>query len=103
MLRQLPQGLATWVTEGGTNLSAGQRQWIRLARGLMGNPPILLLDEPTAHLEPEVSAAFAEVLRRYDGTILFTTRDPLIAAVADRVVSLEAGRLVSDTGPGRAR
>ena len=103
VLRQLPQGLATWVTEGGTNLSAGQRQWIRLARGLMGNPPILLLDEPTAHLEPEVSAAFAEVLRRYDGTILFTTRDPLIAAVADRVVSLEAGRLVSDTGPGRAR
>lgn len=99
MLSQVPQGLTTWITEGGTNLSIGQRQWIMLARGLMGNPPILLLDEPTAHLGTAAVDALIDFLRRYDGTVLFTTQDPRLAAVADRVVTLVAGRVVPDGSP----
>lgn len=94
MLEELPYGLQTWITEGGHNLSYSQRQRIALGRALMGNPPILLLDEPTLGLDPKAKAAFAAILTRYDGTVLLATQDPQEIALADKVAVLEKGSLL---------
>jgi len=91
MLPDLPYGLQTWVTEGGLNLSYSQRQRIALARALVGNPPILLLDEPTLGLDQKAKADFAAILARYDGTVLIATQDPREIAMANAVVVLKGG------------
>ncbi|MEO5316822.1 ABC transporter ATP-binding protein [Pseudarthrobacter sp. CC12] len=91
MLPDLPYGLQTWVTEGGLNLSYSQRQRIALARALVGNPPILLLDEPTLGLDQKAKADFAAILARYDGTVLIATQDPREIAMANTVVVLKGG------------
>jgi ATP-binding cassette subfamily B protein len=95
VLADLPDGIDTWVTEGGRNLSLAQRQRIALARALMGNPTILLLDRPTAGLDEASRQAFHETLRRHQGTTLLATHDPDELALADQVWLLEAGRLTA--------
>jgi ABC-type multidrug transport system fused ATPase/permease subunit len=94
MIKRLPQGLDTWVTEGGRNLSAGQRQRIALARALVGNPTILLLDEPTAWLDPAEREVFQQIIARHRGTILLVTQDPWELSLADQVWVMDGGRLV---------
>lgn len=93
LLAQLPDGLATWVVEDGRNLSVGQRQRIALGRALLGNPPILLLDEPTANLDPEARASFRDIVARHHGTVLLATNDPDEVALADQVWYLDGGRV----------
>jgi ABC-type multidrug transport system fused ATPase/permease subunit len=93
MLADLPFGLQTWVAEGGLNLSRSQRQRIALARALMGNPPILLLDEPTTGLDAAAKQVFATMLKRFDGTVLLATQDPQELALADRIVVLSKGTI----------
>lgn len=93
MLLDLPFGLQTWLTEGGLNLSKSQRQRIALARALMGNPPILLLDEPTLGLDPAAKQTFATMLRRFDGTVLLATQDPHELVLADKIVVLSKGTI----------
>jgi ATP-binding cassette, subfamily B, bacterial len=92
----LPGGLEGWITEGGMNLSAGERQRVAVARALMGNPPLLLLDEPTANLDAAAAARIRSLLARHNGTVLMVTRDPADAAIADRVWRMEEGRIVQD-------
>jgi ABC-type multidrug transport system fused ATPase/permease subunit len=94
VLASLPNGIESWVTEGGSNLSSGQRQRIALARAMVGNPPLLLLDEPGANLDPASREAFRHMLVRHAGTVLLVTHDPIEMALADQVWRLEAGRLV---------
>ena len=91
----LPDGMEGWVTEGGMNLSVGQRQLLALGRAMLGQPPILLLDEPLANLDPRSQEIAQAALRRYLGTVLFVTHDPATADTADQVWRLERGRLVS--------
>jgi ABC-type multidrug transport system fused ATPase/permease subunit len=93
LLAELPDGLATWVVEGGRNLSAGQRQRIALGRALLGNPPILLLDEPTANLDPHSRATFRTIIGRHHGTVLLVTNDADEIALADQVWTLDGGRV----------
>ncbi|MET3204052.1 MULTISPECIES: ABC transporter ATP-binding protein [unclassified Arthrobacter] len=92
-LADLPYGPQTWIAEGGLNLSKSQRQRIALARALMGNPPILLLDEATLGLDKAAKEAFATTLRRFQGTVLLATQDPQELALADKIVVLSKGTI----------
>ncbi len=93
VIADLPNGLDTWISEGGKNLSVAQRQRIAFARALLGNPPILLLDDPTTGLDPEGKAEFRGMMAHHQGTVLHVTNDPDEIALADQVWVLERGEV----------
>jgi ATP-binding cassette subfamily B protein len=97
----LPDGFDSGVGDDGLRLSAGQRQRIALARALLGAPPLLALDEPTSHLDPETADHVLDNLTSLDPhpTLLLITHDPLVARRADRLVEVRGGR-VRDAVPG---
>jgi ATP-binding cassette, subfamily C, bacterial CydD len=94
-VRDLPAGYGTVVGAGGHGLSAGQRQRLGLARALLRDAPLLVMDEPTVHLDPAAAARVAATVEALRGTrtVLLITHDPHLAARADRVVRLAAGRV----------
>lgn len=98
LLDTLADGLDTSIGEGGATLSGGQLQRLSIARALLLDPAVLILDEPVAHLdalaEAELNAAVRE-LRRGRTTILIAHRASTIRS-ADRVMLIEAGRVVAD-------
>jgi thiol reductant ABC exporter CydD subunit len=104
-VRRLPEGYATVVGGGGRGLSAGQRQRLGLARALLREVDLLVLDEPTVHLDPVATARVAATVETLRGTrtVLLITHDHDLAARADRVLWLEAGRLEvpADAAAGR--
>ncbi|MGX8907187.1 thiol reductant ABC exporter subunit CydD [Streptomyces netropsis] len=92
----LPQGLDTLVGEHGARMSGGQRQRLALARALLADFPVLVLDEPAEHLDlPTADALTADLLAATEGrtTVLITHRLAGLAAV-DEVIVLERGRAV---------
>ncbi|WP_190134540.1 thiol reductant ABC exporter subunit CydD [Streptomyces longispororuber] len=94
--RSLPDGLDTLVGEHGARLSGGQRQRLALARALLADFPVLLLDEPAEHLDlPTADALTADLLAATEGrtTLLITHRLAGLDKV-DEVIVLEAGRVV---------
>ena len=95
-LRELPQGLDTFLGEDGARLSGGQRQRIAIARALLRDAPILLLDEATSALDAESERLVQDALDR-----LMKTRTTLVIAhrlatvrAADRIIVMERGRIV---------
>jgi thiol reductant ABC exporter CydD subunit len=87
--------LETPVGEGGGALSAGQRQRVALARALVRRAPLLLLDEPTANLDPAAQAELGRWLRgQCDVTVILAVHSPLLAASADRVAELRDGAIL---------
>ncbi|HYD68996.1 type I secretion system permease/ATPase [Azospirillum sp.] len=93
MILRLPQGYLTRIGTGGLRLSGGQRQRIGLARALFGGPRLIVLDEPSAHLDVEGRRALVtalERLRRDGAATVVVTHDPALAKAADRVLVLGA-------------
>ncbi|HEX9090070.1 MAG TPA: thiol reductant ABC exporter subunit CydC, partial [Anaerolineales bacterium] len=93
---QLPQGYATRIGEGGLGLSAGQAQRIALARAFLKDAPLLILDEPTSHLDPEMDSLLQESLRRLsqNRTVLMIAHHRSSLARADQVIRLNHGQVV---------
>ncbi|TRO96379.1 thiol reductant ABC exporter subunit CydD [Glycocaulis profundi] len=90
----LPEGLETKVGERGHGLSGGQAQRVALARALAVDMKLILLDEPTAHLDGEAEARFLEALKTAAAgrTVLIATHSPAVRAIADAVIELEGAR-----------
>jgi ABC-type multidrug transport system fused ATPase/permease subunit len=101
-VRRLPAGYDTVVGAGGHGLSAGQRQRLGLGRALLRDASLLVLDEPTVHLDQAAAARVATTLETLRGsrTILLLTHDPDLASRADRVLRLRAGRAATLAGAG---
>jgi ATP-binding cassette subfamily B protein len=97
-LRALPEGLDTFMGEGGARLSGGQRQRIAIARALLRDAPLLLLDEATSALDAEserlVQDAF-DRLMAHRTTIVIAHRLATVRA-ADRIVVMDGGRIVEE-------
>jgi ATP-binding cassette subfamily C protein CydD len=95
----LPQGWRTPIGQGGVGLSAGQRQRLALARALLRPASLVVLDEPTAHLDPGtehvVHAAIAR-LRDAGHAVVLVAHRPALVALADRAVTVHDGPLAAD-------
>jgi ATP-binding cassette subfamily C protein CydD len=102
LVAELPRGLATPIGEGGYGLSGGQAQRVAVARAFLRNAPLLLLDEPTAHLDPAVESELLESLRRLalGRTVILASHSAAAHAFAGRRLDLLDGRVV---GPAMAR
>ena len=83
-----------------TQLSGGQCQRVAIARAIVGNPEIILADEPTGNLDSKNSKEIVELLRQFNKalnqTVIIITHDERIALDADRVIAVEDGKIVKD-------
>ena len=95
-LKGLPQGLDTFLGEGGARLSGGQRQRVAIARALLRDAPILLLDEATSALDAESEQLVQQALERLmkDRTTLVIAHRLATVRAADRIVVMDQGRIV---------
>src|SRR5215216_2343129 len=95
---RLPEGSATLDGDRGMTLSGGQRQRIAIARALLADPRILILDDATSSVDPskehEIRAALREVMA--GRTTIIIAHRPATIALADRVVLLDGGRVIAD-------
>ena len=98
----LPEGVATRVGEGGARLSAGEAQRVALARAFLRDAPLVLLDEPTANLDPESAALVGAAIERLSmgRTVVLAAHRLSLALGADRVVVLGEGRILECGTPG---
>lgn len=97
-LRSLPDGLDTYMGEGGARLSGGQRQRIAIARALLRNAPLLLLDEATSALDAESERLVQDALDRLmeDRTTIVIAHRLATVRAADRIVVMDRGRIVEE-------
>ena len=105
VIERLPAGLDTPVGEGGTRLSGGERQRVTIARALIRQAPILLVDEATAALDARNEAVIIDTLHslRQRCTLVVVAHQLGTVAMADHIVVLEAGRVVEQGSPAALR
>ncbi len=99
-LRTHPHGFDLQVGERGMSLSGGQRQAIVIARALLLDPPIILLDEPTSNMDNSTEAVFKNRLSEIlpGKTLLLVTHRSSLLSLVDRLIIIDAGKVVAD-GP----
>ena len=97
MLKNLPNGLNTKVGEGGAKLSGGQRQRVIIARALMHDPQIIILDEATNSLDHSTEVEVLEMLKSLTPkkTIIFVTHNRSISKYFSKYYELTKGRIRS--------
>jgi tungstate transport system ATP-binding protein len=97
-------GLSGYESRDANTLSGGEMQRIALARALVLDPELLLLDEPTANLDPKTAASIDALISRFEGTVIMATHNMLQARrMADRVAVLIEGRLAEVGRPKGCR
>ncbi len=98
----LPDGYASDIGEAGRRLSGGQRQRIAVARALLGDPAVLLLDEPSASLDRQAEQELRKTLVEIGKTrtVIIVTHSPILLAACDDLVALDKGK-VALAGPSR--
>jgi ATP-binding cassette subfamily B protein len=102
-IRGLARGYETEVGERGQMLSAGERQRIALARALLRNPAVIVLDEPTSSLDPATeqniaTELFSSMSRR---TLIIISHRPALVRMADQLVVIQDGRVVEVGRPAQ--
>ena len=100
-----PSGYDLQLKERGDGLSGGQKQSINLARALLHNPNVLILDEPTSSMDQATEAAVINELKSWgtDKTMIMITHRNSLLQLADRVLVIEAGQVLTDTTPEKLR
>jgi ATP-binding cassette subfamily B protein len=95
LVARLPDGLASTLGERGANLSVGERQLLAIARALVYNPPVLVLDEATSSVDPESEWLIREAMKRLLGGRTSLTVAHRLSTVqgADRILVLHRGRI----------
>ncbi|MDO9600261.1 MAG: type I secretion system permease/ATPase [Azoarcus sp.] len=95
-----PRGFDMLVSERGESLSGGQRQGVAIARAVINDPPILLLDEPTASMDHTSEETVKNQLRSYavGRTMIVITHRTSLLDMADRIIVIDAGKVMAD-GP----
>lgn len=94
-IETLPNGYNTILRENGSNISGGQKQMISIARTILTDAEILLLDDITTSLDPDTAKLVPDLIKklRQDHTIIMVTKKPDLMSVADRIVVLEKGKI----------
>ncbi|MEF3100070.1 ATP-binding cassette subfamily C protein LapB [Raoultella ornithinolytica] len=97
-VRKLPLGLEHIIMEGGLGLSGGQRQSLLLARTLLRDPNIILLDEPTSFFDERTEKVFVEQLAEWAGerTMIIATHKAAVLNIVDRILVIQDGHLALD-------
>ena len=94
-IETLPNGYNTILRENGSNISGGQKQMISIARTILTDAEVLLLDDITTSLDPDTAKLVPDLIKklRQDHTIIMVTKKPDLMSVADRIVVLEKGKI----------
>ena len=100
ILKKFPNGLSFFVSEGGRELSGGQRQILALVRAFISRPNVIILDEPTSAMDPRHENLFVKNLGNFtkDKTFIVVTHRKPILSIVDRILVIEEGKVILD-GP----